>query len=258
VQRGSPQITPFKAHLHQPEPPTPFSMRRIFPSSGSAVERRWSGREAGPRFTFPSMSNSLPWQGHSNSCRSAFQLNRHPRCVQRSSRQDNAASPRRLTSHAPASGTWKGSSSSIRPRTSCENSRRCCLPDVKKRNLPVPRVSADATAPPRTNKAVLRKERLAGEGGSDKFAGLESNQDWDMVRFPRWTRNPDAHSNLLSQREGNHRQDAGATGRPPSEGKPRKLEVLGEGSGEKPFFKEVPPRLLHGKRLRLSSLLRAA
>lgn len=172
-----PQIALWTAHLHQPEPPDPFSMRRIFPFSGSAVESRWSGREAGPRFTFPSISNSLPWHGHSNTLRSAFQLKRHPRCVQRSSRQDTAPSPRRFTIHTPASGTCNGISKSRRPRTSLENSRRGCLPAEKNRNLPVPSVIAEATAPARTNRAVLRKERLPGEGGSDKFAGLESNQD---------------------------------------------------------------------------------
>ncbi len=126
------------------------------------------GRVAGPRFTFPSTSNSLPWHGHSKSPRAGFHRCRHPRCVQRSSNAITCLSPARLTSQQPASGTCIGTLGRSLSRTSLGISRRPFFPILKKANLPIPHAPSRATDAGRKTKRDCRKNRLVVEIGSSK------------------------------------------------------------------------------------------
>ncbi len=106
---------------------TGFSSRRSLSLSLFAKKSRSMGRVAGPRFTFPSTSNSLPWHGHSKSFNSGFHRCRHPRCVQRSSNAITCSPTSRLTSQQPASGTCIGTFGRSLSRISSGISRRLGL-----------------------------------------------------------------------------------------------------------------------------------
>lgn len=145
-----------------------FSNRRSFSLSPVLKNSRGIGRVAGPRFTFPSRSNSLPWHGHSKSPRVGFHFCRHPRCVQRSSNAVNCSGFLPFRSHAPASGTCNGMSGRSLSRTSLGTSLVLLFPILKNANLPSPPAPITATRAANKNNRDLRKNRLSVAVGSVK------------------------------------------------------------------------------------------
>jgi hypothetical protein len=145
-----------------------FSNSCSFSPSLVPTKSRGIGRVAGPRFTFPSRSNSLPWHGHSKSPRVGFHFWRHPKWVQRSSNAINCSGSLRFRSQAPASGTCNGVSSWSLSRTSLGTSLALPFPVLKNANLASPPAPITAARPASKNKRDLRKNRLSVAVGSVK------------------------------------------------------------------------------------------
>ncbi len=145
-----------------------FSDNCNFSPSLAPTNSRGIGRVAGPRFTFPSRSNSLPWHGHSKSPRVGFHFWRHPRWVQRSSNATNCSGSLRFRSQAPASGTCNGVLSWSLSRTSFGISLALLFPILKNANLASPPAPITTARAASKNKRDLRKNRLFVDVGSVK------------------------------------------------------------------------------------------